>query len=44
MGRTADAARSSLRLSVGHGIDERAIDRVLAVLPDLVMRAREVEP
>ena len=44
MGRTAAAARSSLRLSVGHGVDERAIDRVLAVLPDLVVRAREVEP
>jgi cysteine sulfinate desulfinase/cysteine desulfurase-like protein len=44
MGRTAAAARSSLRLSVGHGIDESAIDRVLAVLPDLVVRARAVAP
>jgi cysteine desulfurase len=41
MGRTAAAARSSLRLSVGHGVDERAVERVLAVLPDLVARARE---
>jgi cysteine desulfurase len=42
MGRSAAAARASLRLSVGHGVDEAAIDRVLAVLPDLVARAREV--
>jgi len=42
MGRSAAAARSSLRLSVGHGVDEAAIDFVLAVLPDLVARAREV--
>jgi cysteine desulfurase len=41
MGRSAAAARSSLRFSVGHGVDEAAIDRVLAVLPDLVARARE---
>jgi cysteine desulfurase len=44
MGRTAAAARSSLRFSVGHGVDEAAIDRVLAVLPDLVVRARAVAP
>ena len=44
MGRSSAAARSSLRLSVGHGVDEAAIDRVLALLPDLVARAREVEP
>ncbi len=43
MGRTPAAARSSLRLSIGHGVDESAIDRVLAVLPDLVVRAREAE-
>ncbi len=41
MGRPAAAARSSLRFSVGHGVDEAAIDFVLAVLPDLVARARE---
>jgi cysteine desulfurase len=40
MGRSAAEARSALRLSVGHGVDEAAIDRVLAVLPDLVARAR----
>jgi cysteine desulfurase len=43
MGRSSAAARSSLRLSVGHGVDEAAIDRALALLPDLVARAREVE-
>jgi cysteine desulfurase len=41
MGRSAASARSALRLSVGHGVDEAGIDRVLAVLPDLVARARE---
>ena len=40
MGRSPAAARSALRLSVGYGVDEAAIDRVLAVLPDLVARAR----
>jgi hypothetical protein len=27
-------------LSIGHGVDEAAIDRVLEVLPDLVKRVR----
>jgi len=40
MGRSARAARGSLRLSVGHGVDEPQVDRVLALLPDLVERAR----
>ncbi len=40
MRRSAQAARGSLRLSVGHGVDEAQIDRVLALLPDLVERAR----
>jgi cysteine desulfurase len=40
MGRSAREARGSLRLSVGHGVDEAQIDRVLALLPDLVERAR----
>jgi len=40
MGRTPAEARGALRFSVGHGVDEAAIDRVLAVLPDLVARAR----
>jgi cysteine desulfurase len=40
MGRSVEAARGSLRLSVGHGVDDGQIDRVLALLPDLVERAR----
>jgi cysteine desulfurase len=40
MGRSPEAARGSLRLSVGYGVDEAQIDRVLSVLPDLVERAR----
>jgi cysteine desulfurase len=42
MGRSPEAARGSLRMSVGYGVDEAQIDRVLAVLPDLVERARRV--
>jgi cysteine desulfurase len=41
MGRTPAAARGSLRLSVGHGNDDRQIDRALVLLPDLVARVRE---
>ena len=37
-------ARGTLRLSVGHGLDEADIDRVLGVLPDLVARVRRAEP
>jgi cysteine desulfurase len=40
MGRSAQEARGSLRLSVGHAVDEAQIDRVLALLPDMVERAR----
>jgi cysteine desulfurase len=40
MGLSPEAARGSLRLSVGHGVDDAAIDRVLALLPDLVARVR----
>jgi cysteine desulfurase len=40
MGRTAEQARGSLRLSVGLGVDDAQIDRVLAVLPDLAERVR----
>jgi cysteine desulfurase len=40
MGRSPEAARGSLRLSVGHGVDEAQIDQLLALLPDLVERAR----
>lgn len=40
MGRTPAQARSSLRLSVGHGVDEAQIDRAVALLCELVPRAR----
>ena len=39
---TAEQARSSLRFSVGHGIDDGQIDRVLEILPGLVERVRSV--
>jgi cysteine sulfinate desulfinase/cysteine desulfurase-like protein len=41
MGRTPAEARASLRFSVGYGVDEAQIDRVLALLPDLVARVRD---
>lgn len=41
MGLTGDEARCSLRMSVGYGSDEAQIDRVLALLPDVVARVRE---
>jgi cysteine desulfurase len=40
MGRTPEQARSTLRFSVGTGVDEAQIDAVLARLPDLVARVR----
>jgi cysteine desulfurase len=40
MGRSPAEARGTLRFSVGHGVDESQIDHVLALLPDLVERAR----
>lgn len=40
MGRSAAEARAAVRFSVGHGNDADQIDRVLAILPDLVARAR----
>jgi len=40
MGQSPEQARGALRFSVGHGVDEAQIDRVLAVLPDLVARVR----
>ncbi len=40
MGRSTEQARGSLRLSVGLGVDDAQIDRVLALLPDLVRRVR----
>jgi len=41
MGRSARQARASLRFSVGHGVDDAQIERVLALLPDLVVRVRD---
>ena len=40
MGRSPAEARAAVRFSVGHGNDADQIDRVLAILPDLVARAR----
>jgi len=42
-GLSRDEARATLRLSVGHGVDAVQIDHVLALLPDLVARARAAE-
>jgi cysteine desulfurase len=41
MGLGAEQARSSLRFSVGQGLDEGQIDRAVAVLAELVPRVRE---
>jgi cysteine desulfurase len=41
MGRSVAQSRASLRFSVGHGVDDAQIERVLARLPDLVARVRE---
>jgi cysteine desulfurase len=40
MGRSPDAARGSIRFSVGHGNDAAQLDYALSCLPDLVERAR----
>jgi len=42
MGRSPAQARGTLRFSVGHGVDEAQIDRVLELLPPLVVRVREM--
>jgi cysteine desulfurase len=44
MGLAPVRARASLRFSVGLGNDAAQIDFVLALLPDLVARAREAGP
>ncbi len=41
MGRSVAEARSTLRLSLGHGVNEAQIDRVLEILPKVVARVRE---
>jgi cysteine desulfurase len=43
MGRTPEQARGSLRLSVGWGVDEAQIDRVIGLLAELVPRVRSME-
>jgi cysteine desulfurase len=43
MGRTPEQSRSSLRLSVGHGVDEAQIDRTVDLLVGLSQRARRAE-
>ena len=40
MGRSPEEARGSLRLSVGHGVDEAQVDRVVELLAELVPRVR----
>ena len=42
MGRSPEQARGSLRFSVGHGNDTAQIDRVVAMLPELVARVRKL--
>lgn len=44
LGLTPAEARGTLRFSVGHGVDEADVDRVLGLLPDLVARVRAAEP
>ena len=44
MGRTPDEASASLRFSLGRGTDTAAIEKVLAVLPEAVERARTAYP
>ncbi|MFP6624434.1 MAG: cysteine desulfurase family protein [Myxococcota bacterium] len=43
MGRTPEQARSSLRLSVGVGVDEGQIDRAVELIAELASRARGAE-
>ena len=43
MGRTPEQARSSLRLSVGLGVDESQIDRVVDLIAELASRVRGAE-
>jgi cysteine desulfurase len=44
MGLDPEQARASLRLSVGHGVDEAQVDRAVALLGELVPRVRAMEP
>lgn len=42
LGRTPEQARATVRFSVGQGVDEAQIDRVLGLLPPLVARVRGI--
>ena len=44
MGRTAEEASASLRFSLGRGTDTAAIEKLIAVLPEAVERARTAYP
>jgi cysteine desulfurase len=44
MGRTPEQARGSVRFSVGPSNDAGEIERVIALLPGLVERVREIRP
>lgn len=43
MGRTPEQARGSLRFSVGEGLDDAAIDRVIGLVAERVPRIRAME-
>ncbi len=43
MGRSPEQARASLRLSVGHGLDEAAIDHAVGLFTTLMPRVRAME-
>ena len=40
MGRSPEEARATVRLSVGHGVDEAQVDRAVELLAELTERAR----
>ena len=43
MGLAPEEARSSLRLSLGHGVDVEQVDRAVALFHELVLRIRRAE-
>jgi cysteine desulfurase len=44
LGLSADLARGSLRLTTGQACDDRDVDRVLAVMPEVIDRVRSIMP
>lgn len=44
LGKPDDVARSTVRFSMGHSTHQGDLDRVLAVLPGIVQRARQSSP